>query len=268
MASSTGGQAFTNVNSLADAVTKAIAAGSTYYTVAYSPSDLKYDGNFRKVEVSTDHPGLQLTFRRGYFADLPGTRSAQERKQLTSSPLAPDANRQSIRAAMQRGVPVPTQVLLKTFVGPAGDPTDDALAENNAAPPATKGPFRKYTVNYAAAPQDFTLKVLSAGHYEAAIEFVIFVYDQNSVVVNSVGQTVRAKMTTEDIKTISRTGLQYHQVVSVPAEGEYALRIAVRDMTGDHIGAVEVPIDSVKNLAVVAPPPSRRQAPTLSDLPK
>ena len=229
---------------------------------------MNYDGSFRKLEISTDRPGLQLTYRRGYFADLPGTRSAQQRKQLTTSPLAPDPQRQIIRAALQRGTPVPTQILLKTLVLPAGDPTDEDLAPNNAAPPTTKGPFRKYTVNYAAAPQDVTLKVASPGHYEAALEFVVFLYDQNGAVVNSIGQTIHAKMTIEDVRSVYKTGLQYQQVISVPAEGNYLLRIVMRDMTGDHIGAVEVPIDKVRNLAVVAPPPPRRAAPALSDLPK
>ncbi|RXH55649.1 VWA domain-containing protein [Granulicella sibirica] len=268
MASDTGGQAFINTNGLADAVTQAIASGSSYYTLAYTPTNTDYDGSFRKIQVSLERQGLQLSYRRGYYADLPGVKSQQGRKQLTASPLAPNTQLSSIRAAMKPGTPVPSQILIKAFVGPAGPPTDETVTENNNPPVDTKGPFRKYSVNYAVAPQDLKLTVAAPGVYATNLEFVVFVYDQNHALVNTIGQSIRARLTAENVRSIFKSGLQYQQVVSVPAHGEYFLRIAVRDLTADRIGAVEVPIDSVKDLPVVESPPPVRKAPTLTDLPK
>jgi hypothetical protein len=64
------------------------------------------------------------------------------------------------------------------------------------------------------------------------------------------------------------TGLQFHQAVSVPAKGEYFLRIGLHDLLVDHVGAVEVPVSAVKNLAVVEIPKPKPAPPTMTDLPK
>ena len=268
MAHDTGGEAFINTNGLTEAVTKAISAGANYYTIAYTPTDPNYDGRYRKIQLSLERQGLQLSYRRGYYADLPGVKPQQQRKQLTSSPLAPPAPARSMLGAMLFGSPVPTQILIKTYVGPAGPPTDETVADDNRTPEGIKGPFRKYNVNYAAAPQDLSLKTMPDNKYQAVLEFVVFVYDNKGQAVNTIGQSIHANLTLEDVRNVFKGGMQFHQVISVPVDGEYFLRIAVRDLNGDRVGAVEVPIDAVKNLPVVEPPPPTRKAPTLSDLPK
>ncbi len=59
MAEDTGGQAFYNTNGLSSAVSEAIDNGSHYYTLAYTPSDLKREGDFRKIEVTLFDAGIQ-----------------------------------------------------------------------------------------------------------------------------------------------------------------------------------------------------------------
>lgn len=272
MAFATGGQAFVNTNGLAAAVAKAIDQGSSYYTITYTPTDTKLDGSFRKIQISLPRPGVELSYRRGYYADPP---NAPGRKQLTTSAFAPTAQeRTTMRSAMLRGAPNPTQILFKALVVPAGPPTDEAIADTNQASPNAKGPFRKYLVNYAVAPQDINLKPTSTGHYDIALEFAVVVYDPNGVAFNSVVRSIRANITTAAIQEIRTGGLQFHQVVSVPAKGEFFLRIAVHDLLVDHIGAIEVPIAAVSQLAEVAPPPPPKPAdpsrvpPTLNNLPR
>ena len=272
MAFQTGGQAFVNTNGLADAVARAIDQGSSYYTLTYTPTSPKLDGSFRKIQLTTDHPGTDLAYRRGYFADSP---NASTRQQLTTNPAAPaTATQPTMRSAMLRGAPTPTQILFKVLVAPAGPPTDDAPATNNQPAPTTRGPFRKYLVSYAVSPQDLTLKPTSPGHYDLALQFVAIAYDPNGAAVNSAGQTIHTNIDTAAIQSIAKSGLQYRQVVSVPAKGEFFLRLAVHDLLVDHIGAVEVPIAAVSHLAEVAPPPPPKPAdpsrvpPTLNNLPR
>ncbi|WP_433963711.1 VWA domain-containing protein [Tunturiibacter gelidiferens] len=71
MADDSGGHAFLNTNDLVDAVNKATAAGSHYYTLTYSPNDSNWNGNFRKIQVKLQQSGLNLAYRHGYFADDP-----------------------------------------------------------------------------------------------------------------------------------------------------------------------------------------------------
>jgi VWFA-related protein len=49
MAYDTGGHAFVNTNGLATTVSQAIALGSNYYTLTYSPSNHNSDGRYRKI---------------------------------------------------------------------------------------------------------------------------------------------------------------------------------------------------------------------------
>jgi len=52
------------------------------------------------------------------------------------------------------------------------------------------------------------------------------------------------------------------QQISVPVKGEYYLRLGMRDIASDHVGAVELPVATVAKLPAVdvplpaaAPPP-------------
>ena len=78
MAEHTGGRAFLDTNGLAEAVTKAVDQGSNYYTITYSPTDPKDDGSFRKIQLKLQQQGLNLDYRRGYYAEKakPGTDAA------------------------------------------------------------------------------------------------------------------------------------------------------------------------------------------------
>jgi VWFA-related protein len=60
MAEDTGGKAFVNTNNLTEAVTQAVANGSNYYTLTYTPTNLQWDGRFRAIKVKLSQPGLKL----------------------------------------------------------------------------------------------------------------------------------------------------------------------------------------------------------------
>jgi hypothetical protein len=52
-----GGQAFYDRNAIKDAVANAIRNGGNYYTLAYTPENTKFDGKFRKVQVTLPGQG-------------------------------------------------------------------------------------------------------------------------------------------------------------------------------------------------------------------
>jgi hypothetical protein len=43
---------------------------------------------------------------------------------------------------------------------------------------------------------------------------------------------------------VMKGGVSFHEEISVPAKGDFFLRLAVHDLTSDRIGAIEVPISS------------------------
>ena len=66
--------------------------------------------------------------------------------------------------------------------------------------------------------------------------------------MNTSSQTVDVKLKDDLKETLERGGFQFHEEISVPVRGEYVLRIAVHDVQGDRVGAVEIPISSVSGL--------------------
>ena len=259
MAEATGGRAFVNTNALAASVGKAIDAGSNYYTLNYSPSDPKHDGSFRKIQVKLEQQGLTLAYRRGYYAD--------SAKLDSSSPSASAANSSNavklVGAAMLRGGPAPTQILMKARVLPSTLTPEDNPARGNSVNPqskAAKGPYRRYRIDVLADPRTMAFVHTPDGKYASSLEFLAFLYDQDGTLINHLGNAIHPNVPIETYKQMLQSGIQFHAEISVPLKGDYYLRIGLHDIGSDRIGAIEVPLAVVKNL----PPPPEATAPAVA----
>jgi VWFA-related protein len=68
LAEDTGGLLFENTNNLRPAFDRVESDLHNYYLVGYTPTNEKYDGRFRNIEVRVSRPGLTVAARKGYFA--------------------------------------------------------------------------------------------------------------------------------------------------------------------------------------------------------
>ncbi|MEO8726664.1 MAG: VWA domain-containing protein, partial [Acidobacteriaceae bacterium] len=68
IAEQTGGRAFYNRNDLGNAIQAAIADGSTYYAIAFTPQNYLPDGRLHELKVKVKRSGVHLRYRKGYFA--------------------------------------------------------------------------------------------------------------------------------------------------------------------------------------------------------
>jgi VWFA-related protein len=64
----TGGRAFYNTNDIMGSIRKAVNDSSLSYVLGYYPDHGEWKGEFRKIKVKVDRPGLQVRTREGYFA--------------------------------------------------------------------------------------------------------------------------------------------------------------------------------------------------------
>ena len=102
LAAETGGEVFKNSNDLSHAVSRAIQNGSHYYTISYTPTDKKMDGQFRAIQVKLNKGDYRLAYRRGYYAfDTLNAKSTPE----SSDPLHP---------LLERGAPAFNQDSLRS----------------------------------------------------------------------------------------------------------------------------------------------------------
>jgi hypothetical protein len=246
MAAATGGHAFVDTNGLAQAVASAIEEGSNFYTLTYTPSNPAHDGEFRKIKVQLGQHGLNLSYRRGYYADDP-----DKQVSFSSTAVSADGSTQNaLHIVMMRGAPTPTEIVMKVGVvpiTPASQP-DDKPAPGNVLSASTHGPYRHYRVNYVVEPSDIDFLRTPEGKVHADLEFVIFVFDSNGDLVNATSNPIHVNGTLDEVEKAVADGLFYHQVISAPAKGEFFLRIAVQDLNRNHLGAVEVAISAVQNV--------------------
>jgi VWFA-related protein len=236
MAEQTGGKALYNNNDLGGLAIDAIHSGANFYTLTYTPTNQSYDTRFRTIKVTVDQPNLHLTYRNGYYAVGPDVT-------LTGKAVAKVT---PMQAAMMRGSLEPTQILFKVRV--AQSPVTDAKlsADNQPDPKQMKPPYRHYSIAYAIDVHGIDLAPGPDGNYRGGFEYGVRVYNADGdEIVNSVSKTVNPVLPPAVYKSMLTGGANAHQEIDLPATGEYFLRIAVHDLTTDHVGAIEIPTSSI-----------------------
>jgi VWFA-related protein len=262
MADATGGEVFASTNGLKEAIEKAVQAGSNYYTLTYAPADQQWKGDFRKIQVMAAKPGLTLAYRRGFFADDP---KAPPRPVATEE-NSPDRSAYSaMRSAMVQGGPEPTEIIFAASIRPATADTEPDVAPGNEIVGSTQGPYRRYTVQFGMDAHDVECTPAAEGAHHCLLESVIFVYDADGVLLNSVAGGISVDFSADQFATLEKSGIHFHQDISVPVDGASFLRIGVIDETTNKVGAVELPIAALAKLpppAPAAPAATPAEAPT------
>lgn len=71
LAVDTGGLMLFNLNNIGHALDEIAADTNTYYVLGYQPSNAKYDGKYRHIEVRVRRPDVTVRARKGYLALQP-----------------------------------------------------------------------------------------------------------------------------------------------------------------------------------------------------
>jgi VWFA-related protein len=262
MASDTGGHAFYNTNGLADAVAKAIDAGSNYYTLTYSPVDKNWNGAYRNIHVeltgSSAAQGLRLEYRHGYYADDP--QKPPKRSDLATKPmptpteLADHAAEAYTSAAISRGAPAPADILFKVRVLPLTGINVDTVAAGNDPDPKgkMKAPYRTFVVDYVALPSEFSLMPQSDGRHTGAIEFTTLIYDPDGMLLNVCDKQVSLNLSPDTYKRFESTPVRFQLQVSAPVKQESFMRLIIHDVPANRYGVVEIPTAQVGHLPSLA----------------
>jgi VWFA-related protein len=67
LAEDTGGFSVRNTNDLRRGLNRIAEEGRNYYLIGYSPADASKAGEYRRIKVRVDRPGLKVRCRPGYF---------------------------------------------------------------------------------------------------------------------------------------------------------------------------------------------------------
>lgn len=237
IADETGGKAFYNTNGLKEAVEKAVDYGENYYTIAYTPSNQKWNGAYRKISIKAGQPELHLYFRHGYFAD-------DANATLTGKKVLPQS---AMQMAMLRGGPDAAQVLFDVMLVPAEKPGDGLSPGAHPDAKLMKPPYRSYIVQFIIDLHSLQMAIDAQGAHHGAAELVALVYDRDGALVNSAEDRIAINLTADRFAQVLKQGAMTHFTVEAPVKGEYFLRIGVHDLVSDRVGALEVPVSSLKS---------------------
>ena len=267
LAHATGGRAFYSSNDVATALAEATETGGHYCTLTYSPSNQNYNGRLRHIDVEISKHGYHLAYRRSYYGN-PGPSAGQAPSELRSTsdlqPVLLSRPADSLYPNMQHGAPLAHKLLFRAHIHALAPPAK-ATAEqmlNLADQPAY---FRERRKNRPARPlrpirlQTYEIDYTAAARYPS-LEVAAAAFDADGRMVNGVIQRVE-----EDTARLPsgerRAGIyRIQQQFDVPVTA-VSLRIAVRDVATDNVGALEInlPLAEGQTDASVFPSgPSRR----------
>ncbi|HEY4763921.1 MAG TPA: VWA domain-containing protein [Candidatus Sulfotelmatobacter sp.] len=237
LAERTGGKAFYDTNGLKEALQQAINNGSNYYTLAYAPTDRKWDGRYRSVRVKLERSDVDLSYRRGYFAYDPSVPRAHEGKSQSMSVM---------HSAMLLGGPNPTQILFTVKIEPAAKSENSLPPTNQPNVKKMKPPYRRYTVSYDVNLRTVAFKTIQDGIHQGYLEFEVSLYSPDGELMNAIGKLVRVKVPAAAYESRRQSGWKFQQNIDAPVKSKCFLRIGVHDVSTDRVGAVEVPLAAIQ----------------------
>lgn len=245
LAADTGGRAFYNTNDLNSALKSAIADGSSYYTLVYSPTNTKMDGSYRQIAVSLDKGKYKLAYRTGYNAD---DSAVQPASTPTTDPLGP---------LLRFGLPGATGILYGVSAAPAAtQPAPDApLAGQNWK---LKGPTTRYNVDFVIRPKDVVLLPAEGARRTGKILIGLMAYDRDGQAVNWAGDTQAMELEPDTYRSVQKTGIPAHLVIDLPANADVQLVTGIYDWNTGLAGTLEIPIHPAATTATATRPASSK----------
>lgn len=218
----TGGIPVLNKNDFNDGLNKILDASEAYYLLAYTPTDGKFDGDFRKLEIKVKREGLKVYNRRGYIAreDKPSAAPVTKQDQLLAAIRSPLA---------RRDIELDAMLLYKAASAGQG-----AIDINLFIDP------KKLSFEQAGDKQ------------QASYDVAGFIFDEIGKLRGGFSETINVSMTSEEQSRINANGLSYAANTNLPP-GIYQVRLAARDNKTGNIGTlsryIEVPNLSKGKLA-------------------
>jgi len=207
LAAATGGEAIHNTNDLAASLNILSAPPAVYYTLAYSPADLKSDGKFHTLKIKlANQRGLTADARKGYFAP----------RQVLSAQEQIDAQIKEAAYSAGETMELPVRLQTQFFKTKEGGAKLTMIARVDA-----RGlDFRKQGAT-------------DTNH----LRFVALVFDVNGNYVAGQQKDLDVVVPEANLAELRTQGLTMRTDFTL-APGPYMVRQVVRDAEGGHLSAL------------------------------
>ena len=211
LAEDTGGVAFFNSNDIMGAVRHAIDDGELTYLLGFYPSHGQWDGSFRDIKVTVDRPGVQVRYRKGYFA-------------LSRSIPSPEVR----QGDLLRLADIPLEA---TAVGLSAR-VNGLDGQGHAS--------GDVTVALRVDPGAITLQKTAEG-WSGSLDLVIVQTVPSGASVKSFGGVIDFSMSDARRERFAADGLTLNRPVTIRSDAR-ELRILVRDVASGATGSLIMPL--------------------------
>ena len=226
LADQTGGRICVDDNDLGDCVSKAVNDSSAFYEIAYYPDSQKWNGDFRKISVKINQPGVHLSYRQGYFAT--GEENSKDSKK---------ENAELMQSACE-------DFLNATAILFAAKPL----------PPDSPEGLKFYL---AIDPTSLTFVPTDDGGQDLKIRIAVCTFDKTGKPLQLMRDPVDRKFSANEYKTLlAMRGLPH--IVSIPGPKPAGVRLLVKDVATDRVGSINIRVENLEHPA--APQPAAQTA--------
>jgi len=213
LANATGGAYFHNNNDLNEGFKQVSATPEYFYTLGFSPQNMKLDGSYHKLKVSLKNPAkLTLQTRRGYYAPKHAADPAEEAKQEIQDAVFSHEEMHDL----------PVELHTQFFKSSDTDAKLSVLAHVDVK-----------SIRYR--------KIDGRNTDELAVVSAIF--NQNGVLIQGMQKNVTMRWKDETLNKLA-SGITLKTSFDVKP-GSYLVRLVVRDTEGQLMsaenGAIEIP---------------------------
>lgn len=205
LAQRTGGRAFVNTNDIQDAVRAAVEDAEVTYNLGFYPDSAQLDSRFHNLKVQVRRSGVELRYRKGYYAIPVAAPTEQQRADQIKDAFWSPLDAAGITLSAQReSVPGSSRITLTI------DPADIALQQQ-------------------------------AGRWTGAMEIVFSRQSADGRDLGTTSETARLNLEDSVYQQLRRQGfVMVRSVAGVP--GLARVRIIVYDHTTGRIGSVRVEV--------------------------
>jgi VWFA-related protein len=212
LADQTGGLAFYGNNDVGGSIRRAIDDSRVTYALAYYPENAKWDGSFRKIKVEVDKPGVELRYRRGYFAAASAADAGSDEQQLATEIASPLEN---------------TTIGLTVQAEPV-----DVLGA------------RQLKVHLRIEANHLRFEQANGG-WEGSLQLIWTQFAADGRVVDSTTQPVSLNLPQKSYEQVERSGMPLTGALAIKDDA-VTLRLVCRDTVSGLMGSLNLPLKALK----------------------
>ena len=211
LSSETGGMHIGNTNDLAGGMRKIINSQSFYYILSYATPNGKSDGRYHKIKLEVTRPGLNVTYRKGYYAPKEQLSFDRRKKEDIIEALRAPGNLNEI----------PIQLSYNCFQ------VDDA----------------RYQLALMTQVNIRGMKFVDEdSRHRNLITVVVMAFDENDEYIDGLERSIDFNLTSPSYAVLLNHGFTSKMDVKVPP-GRYRIRAVVREGVDTRMGSVNKMIE-------------------------